>query len=77
MDYIVHHMKANGVQKPKVFKIASKRLAPGESLRLDRSHSFKLITTRIYHPGEHAIELQVNGQQYGRTTFVLAHPEPA
>ena len=32
-------------------------LASGERVTFARRHSFKPITTRVYYPGEHAIEL--------------------
>jgi hypothetical protein len=71
IDYIVHHLKANGSQTAKVFKLATRTIGPGESITLHRRHSFKLITTRAYYPGEHALELQVNGTPSGRTSFEL------
>ena len=71
VDYIVHHLKASGSQTAKVFKLATRTLGPGESITLHRRHSFRLITTRVYHPGEHALELQVNGIPSGRTSFDL------
>lgn len=71
VDYVVHHRKANGTQTAKVFKITTTTLQPGAQLLIDRRHSFKVITTRRYHPGEHAIELQVNGVASGRATFDL------
>ena len=69
VDYVIHHQKANGTLSPKVFKLTTKTLAPGEELTFTRTHSFKVITTRVYHPGEHTIELQVNGETFGKTTF--------
>lgn len=71
IDYVVHYRKANGSLAPKVFKIRIAELAPGESLELVRSRSFKPISTRRFHPGEHAIEAQVNGVRHGRTSFTL------
>lgn len=71
IDYVVHHRKANGQLSPKVFKLTTRRLAPGERLELARKHSFKRITTRRYHPGRHTIELQVNGVRYGLAEFEL------
>jgi 3-methyladenine DNA glycosylase AlkC len=71
IDYVIHHQKANGTLSPKVFKLTTKTLAPGEELSFVRTHSFKVITTRVYHPGEHTIELQVNGETFGKTTFGL------
>lgn len=75
VDYVVHHRKANGTQTPKVFKITSTTIPPDGRLTLSRQHSFKAITTRRYHPGEHAIELQVNGIPSGRAPFTLQVPD--
>jgi 3-methyladenine DNA glycosylase AlkC len=71
IDYVVHHRKANGSTTPKVFKLTTRTLGPGERLTVARTHSFKVITTRAYHPGEHAIALQVNGKAFGRSVFTL------
>ena len=71
VDYVVHHRKATGELSPKVFKLTTGKLAPGERLVLSRRHSFRPITTRRYHPGPQAIELQVNGVRYGRAEFTL------
>jgi 3-methyladenine DNA glycosylase AlkC len=72
VDYIIHFRKANGVQAPKVFKLTTRTLAAGERLSLAKSHSLRPITTRRYHPGAHAVELQVNGRRHGRVAFELA-----
>ncbi len=74
IDYVVHHLKANGTQSAKTFKLTTATLAPGERLALARRHSFREITTRRYHPGAHAVELQVNGVRSGRADFVLGRP---
>ncbi|WP_326557732.1 DNA alkylation repair protein [Micromonospora sp. NBC_01796] len=71
VDYVVHFRKANGSLAPKVFKLANRVLAPGQQLTLSRRHSFKPITTRRYHPGQHAIEVQVNGVRSGMVDFDL------
>jgi hypothetical protein len=71
IDYVVHHVKANGTLTPKVFKLTTRTLAPGESISLAKRHSFKPISTRRYYAGEHALELQINGHPFGRATFTL------
>ncbi|MBB5836860.1 DNA alkylation repair protein [Kribbella italica] len=71
IDYVVHHVKANGTLTPKVFKLTTRTLAPGESVSLAKRHSFKPISTRRYYDGEHALELQINGHPFGRATFTL------
>ena len=72
IDYVVHHRKANGSTTTKTFKHAVLELAPGEAVQVRRSHSFRPITTRRYHPGTHAIALQVNGVATDPVRFELA-----
>jgi len=71
IDYVVHHRKANGASTGKTFKLAVRSLRAGEQFALAKTHSFRLITTRTYHPGAHAIELVVNGVSVGRREFDL------
>lgn len=72
IDYVVHHLKANGRQSPKTFKLTTVTLCPGQTTDLRRSHSFRPISTRRYHPGTHAISLQVNGVETTRAEFDLS-----
>lgn len=71
IDYVVHHVKANGSSSPKVFKGWTLSLAPGEMRRLEKTHSLRPITTRRYYPGLHRVELQVNGTVLAEATFTL------
>jgi len=71
VDYVIHHLKANGTRTPKVFKLTQKELAPSEALHISKSHALKPISTRKYYAGTHAIELKINGQDYGLTEFEL------
>jgi hypothetical protein len=71
IDYAVHHMKANGQTSPKVFNFRSVDLAPGETVELTKRHAIKPITTRKYYPGEHALEILINGKTFGRAGFIL------
>ena len=74
IDYTVHHKKANGRTSGKTFKLAVRQLAPGETTEISKTHSFRLITTRKYYPGTHAIELLINGVSTGRASFRLDAP---
>jgi 3-methyladenine DNA glycosylase AlkC len=69
IDYIVHYRKANGATAPKVFKLSTKTLLPGERLEIRKRHSFKPISTRKHYVGQHSIELQVNGMRSDAATF--------
>jgi 3-methyladenine DNA glycosylase AlkC len=71
VDYVVYHMRANGTQSPKVFKLTKRTIRPGEVLQIEKRHSFARVTTRKYYPGEQAIEPKINGRSFGRITFYL------
>jgi 3-methyladenine DNA glycosylase AlkC len=71
IDYIVHLMRANGQQTPKVFKLTKREIAPGETIHITKTQSFRPVTTRKYYPGEHGIEIQINGTAFGRKDFVV------
>ncbi|HEY0536892.1 MAG TPA: DNA alkylation repair protein [Actinoallomurus sp.] len=74
IDYVIHYRKANGATAPRVFKLSTRSLKPGETLTITRRHSFKVISTRRHHPGPHAVEMQVNGVRHGRGDFTLTKP---
>ena len=71
IDYVIHHMKANGKLAPKVFKLAKKKLKSGETLRLSKKHPFRQISTRKYYSGKHLLEIQINGKIYAQVEFEL------
>ncbi|HTK62067.1 MAG TPA: DNA alkylation repair protein [Pseudonocardia sp.] len=77
IDYVIHYLKANGRTAPKVFKLSERRLGAGERIDIGRRHSFRTRSTRRHHPGPHAVELQVNGERYGRAEFILGTPAGA
>jgi 3-methyladenine DNA glycosylase AlkC len=62
VDYVVHHRKKSGGTTPKVFKWKTLLLRPGQSLKLERRHALRPITTRVYYPGGHRIEIMINGR---------------
>lgn len=75
IDYLMHFRGPDGTLRPKVFKLAVRSIAPGETVRIDKSFSFRTRTTRTFRAGEHAIELQINGRRHGRDTFHLTTSE--
>ncbi|MEO7854949.1 MAG: DNA alkylation repair protein [Rubrivivax sp.] len=72
IDYVVHHVKANGSRSPKVFKAWKLELAAHERRELSKRHSLREITTRRYHPGRHGVQLQINGVEQARADFDLS-----
>lgn len=74
IDYIIHHQKANGSTSPKVFKWRTLSLPAKQKLTLSKKHAIRKITTRVYYPGLHTLELVVNGVSVGKGNFELLIP---
>lgn len=71
IDYVVHHMRANGATTPKVFKWKATTLKAGAVLTGKRRHPIRPITTRRYYGGHHKVEVLINGQNFGGQSFLL------
>ena len=74
VDYALHHVKADGSTRPKVFKGWTLDLGAGEIRTLVRRHAVKPISTRRYHAGRHAIDVRVNGRVEAQASFALLDP---
>lgn len=68
LEYAVHYLKANGKLSRKVFQAGEKTLAPGTH-SLSKKHSFRQMTTRKHYPGQHALDVLVNGTVLASTQF--------
>lgn len=71
VDYVVHHVRKNGRSIPKVFKLTTLDLAAGERRALEKAHTIKEVETRKYYPGQHVIDIQVNGLVMATDRFDL------
>ena len=74
VDFIIHHVKANGELRPKVFKLKTFELGERASKKLSKRHGIKKITTRKYYAGEHKVELVINGEVFASQDFTLSIP---
>lgn len=70
VDYVLHHRKKSG-SAPKVFKWKAFTLDAGDAVMLERKHAIRRITTRVYYPGLHKVEVMVNGTVIGEKRFTL------
>lgn len=77
VDYRIHFVKAHGKTQPRVFKLRMLALRGGETVQVQKKHLLKPVSTRRYYPGEHQVELQVNGMVVAGATFVLQQEPPA
>jgi 3-methyladenine DNA glycosylase AlkC len=71
IDYAIHHVKANGTLAPKVFKWKQLDLPAGGRQTIDKDHAIRPITTRVYYPGRHRIEILINGTVCAAADFDL------
>jgi 3-methyladenine DNA glycosylase AlkC len=71
VDYAIHHVKANGGTQAKVFKGWRLQLAPGESRELRKRHPMRSVTVRTLYPGQHGVDLRLNGEVVAQAGFEL------
>ncbi|MCZ2850535.1 hypothetical protein [Modestobacter sp. VKM Ac-2978] len=71
IDYSIGFRRANGSVSAKTFKLGSRRIPAGGSTAVTKTHSFRPITTRTYHPGPHHVTVQANGVLSPPGGFVL------
>ncbi len=71
LDFIIHHQKANGRTSPKVFKWKMLTLGPRAKLNANKKHPIRKITTRVYYPGTHRLEILANGVPIKSLDFEL------
>lgn len=71
-DYAIHYVKKNGGASRKVFKLKEFDLAPGGRQALSIRRAIRDFTTRKHYPGQHRVELMVNGAVVAEGGFELA-----
>ncbi len=71
VDLRVHFVKANGSASPKVFKLSTLDLAPGETAALKKTITLENLTTRKHYPGTHRVEVVINGRTHPLARFEL------
>ncbi|WP_052666827.1 hypothetical protein [Nitriliruptor alkaliphilus] len=77
VEYLVHYLGARGPRKPKAYRLAERVLEPGVTCRLRRTQRFDHASIRTLYPGEHVIEVQVNGRVLGSCRLRLEETEVA
>jgi 3-methyladenine DNA glycosylase AlkC len=71
LEYAIYYQKANGTLSKKVYKISEKTYDAHSITPVQRKQSFKLITTRKFHTGQHALAITVNGKEGPQHFFEL------
>lgn len=70
IEYVIDFMKKNGSLSRKIFKLSEAYYAESKKEIL-KKHSFKIISTRNYYPGDHKIAIRVNGHDLAQQSFQL------
>jgi hypothetical protein len=65
VDYVVHHAGARSPRAPKVSKLTTRTIQPGQPQTILRRHRFREVSVRRLYPGPHHVEIQINGQVLG------------
>jgi hypothetical protein len=71
LDFVLYFFKFNGKLSSKVFKLKSGTIESRSQIKIDKSYSFKQITTRNYYPGPHKVSLKLNGFEGKPCVFTL------
>ena len=71
VDWRVHYRKADGRSSAKVFKGSTVNVPSGDSVVLSKTLSLRQMSTRTHHPGQHGVEVMINGQAHSVGQFEL------
>jgi len=71
LEYGLYYQKANGTLSKKVHKISEKEYAANSITHITRKQSFRVITTRVFHPGLHQVSIIINGNEFEKYDFEL------
>lgn len=70
IEYAIDFTLANNKLSRKVFKITEGNYET-TCKNINKKHSFRLITTRKYYPGQHKLTIIINGQAFCQNQFTL------
>lgn len=70
LEYKIGYRKKSGQLNYKVFQLSNKVWA-GQDLRFERRQAFVDLTTRKHYPGQHHLQIMLNGHCYAESFFEL------
>jgi 3-methyladenine DNA glycosylase AlkC len=70
LEYKIGYRKKSGQLNYKVFQLSNK-VWTGQNLRFERSQAFVDLTTRKHYPGQHHLQIMLNGHCYAESFFEL------
>jgi 3-methyladenine DNA glycosylase AlkC len=72
LDYAVTYVRRVAGTGRKVFKWTTVELSPGQKETLEKRHPMRPTSVRALYPGDHYVEIQVNGISLDRAAFHLS-----
>lgn len=70
IEFAIDFMKKNGQQARKIFQL-SEAVIKNDNKLINKSFSFKKISTRQYYAGKHSVAILINGVQLFDADFIL------
>lgn len=70
LEYKIGYRKKSGQLNYKVFQLSNKAWT-GQTLRFERRHAFVDLTTRKHYPGQHHLQIMLNGHCHAESFFDL------
>ena len=71
VDFVVHYVRKKDKHSAKVFKWKTLQIDGGEQVELTKVFPLKKTTVRALYPGQHRIDVQVNGVRLTSAAFHL------
>lgn len=71
VDFRIHFVRSNGTTSPKVFKLKTVELDSRARVSLKKTVSLRTMTTRKHYPGQHRVDIILNGRARPLGTFEL------
>lgn len=68
LEYKIGYRKKSGQLNYKVFQLSNKAWT-GQNLQFERRHTFIDLTTRKHYPGQHHLQIMLNGHCYAESFF--------
>jgi 3-methyladenine DNA glycosylase AlkC len=70
LEYKIGYRKKSGQLNYKVFQLSNK-VWTGQTMKFERRQSFIDLTTRKHYPGQHHLQIMLNGHCYAESFFEL------
>lgn len=71
IDYKIIYPTPHKRVSQKVFKLKKMKINSSEKITIEKSHLFRIMTTKKLHTGDYEIQIQINGSIFNTDSFYL------